>query len=67
MSESSLIDGFISWGIYFWLYEHLNVTQVTYVAIFPPIVAIVIGFLFLNEDLSELEYFGTFLILSSGS
>lgn len=60
-----VFGGFISWGIYFWLYEHLNVTQVTYVAIFPPIVAIVIGFLFLNEDLSKLEYFGTFLILSS--
>ena len=60
-----VFGGFISWGIYFWLYEHLNVTQVTYVAIFPPIVAIVIGFLFFNEDLSELEYLGTFLILSS--
>ena len=28
-----VFGGFISWGIYFWLYQHLNVTQVTYVPI----------------------------------
>tara|TARA_Y100001970_G_scaffold138664_1_gene170595 strand:+ start:1386 stop:2291 length:906 start_codon:yes stop_codon:yes gene_type:complete len=60
-----ILGGFISWGIYFWLYKYLNVTQVTYVAIFPPIVAIIIGYLFLQEDLSGLEYCGTILILSS--
>ena len=60
-----VFGGFISWGIYFWLYKYLNVTQITYVAIFPPVVAIIIGYLFLGEDLSKMEYFGTFLILSS--
>ena len=57
-----VFGGFISWGIYFWLYQHLNVTQVTYVAIFPPIVAIFLGWVFLGEILSSQEIIGTLLI-----
>ena len=60
-----VFGGFISWGIYFWLYQHLNVTQVTYVAIFPPIVAIFLGWVFLEEILSSQEIIGTLLILGS--
>ena len=60
-----VFGGFISWGIYFWLYQHLNVTQVTYVAIFPPIVAIFLGWVFLGEILSSKEIIGTLLILGS--
>ena len=60
-----IFGGFISWGIYFWLYQHLNVTQVTYVAIFPPIVAIFLGWVFLGEVLSSQEIIGTLLILGS--
>ena len=60
-----VFGGFISWGIYFWLYQHLNVTQVTYVAIFPPIVAIFLGWVFLGEILSLQEIIGTLLILGS--
>jgi len=60
-----VFGGFISWGIYFWLYKHLNVTQVTYVAIFPPIVAIFLGWVFLGEILSSQEIIGTLLILGS--
>ena len=62
-----VFGGFISWGIYFWLYQHLNVTQVTYVAIFPPIVAIFLGWVFLGEILSSQEIIGTLLILGSSS
>ena len=50
-----IFGGVISWGIYFWLYQYLSVTQVTYVAIFPPIVAIILGWIFLNEVLSAKE------------
>jgi drug/metabolite transporter (DMT)-like permease len=60
-----VFGGFISWGIYFWLYQHLNVTQVTYVAIFPPIVAIFLGWVFLGEILSSQEIIGALLILGS--
>jgi drug/metabolite transporter (DMT)-like permease len=60
-----VFGGFISWGIYFWLYQYLNVTQVTYVAIFPPIVAIFLGWVFLGEILSSQEIIGTLLILGS--
>tara|TARA_Y200000002_G_scaffold121079_1_gene99349 strand:+ start:742 stop:1623 length:882 start_codon:yes stop_codon:yes gene_type:complete len=60
-----LFGGVISWGIYFWLYQYLSVTQVTYVAIFPPIVAIILGWIFLNEVLSTKEIIGTIFILGS--
>ena len=59
-----VLGGVVSWGIYFWLYQHLTVTQVTYVAIFPPIVAIIMGWIFLNEVLTIKEIIGTILILS---
>ena len=59
-----VLGGVVSWGIYFWLYQHLTVTQVTYVAIFPPIVAIIMGWTFLNEVLTTKEIIGTILILS---
>mgnify|MGYP001471344852 FL=1 len=61
----TIFGGFVSWGIYFWLYQYLNVTQVTYVAIFPPIVAIFLGWVFLGEILSFQEIIGTLLILGS--
>ena len=60
-----LFGGVISWGIYFWLYKYLSVTQVTYVAIFPPIVAIILGWIFLNEVLSAKEIIGTIFIFGS--
>ena len=59
-----VLGGVVSWGIYFWLYQHLTVTQVTYVAIFPPIVAIIIVWIFLNEVLTIKEIIGTIFILS---
>jgi drug/metabolite transporter (DMT)-like permease len=59
-----VLGGVVSWGIYFWLYQHLTVTQVTYVAIFPPIVAIIMGWIFLNEVLTIKEIIGTIFILS---
>ncbi|MED5269040.1 MAG: EamA family transporter [Candidatus Neomarinimicrobiota bacterium] len=59
-----IMGGVISWGIYFWLYQHLTITQITYVAIFPPIVAIITGWIFLNEALTIKEIIGTILILS---
>ncbi len=59
-----VLGGVVSWGIYFWLYQHLTVTQVTYVAIFPPIVAIIMGWIFLNEVLTTKEIIGTIFILS---
>ena len=60
-----IFGGFISWGIYFWLYQYLSVTQVTYVAIFPPIVAIFLGWVFLGEVLTTKEIIGTLFILGS--
>ena len=60
-----IFGGVISWGIYFWLYQYLSVTQITYAAIFPPIVAITLGWIFLNEVLGVKEIIGTMFILGS--
>ena len=53
----------ITFSLYFWLFSHLTLTQITYVAFFPPIIAIFVGWFFLNEQLSAIILFGAFLII----
>jgi len=53
----------ITWLIYFWLFSHLTITQVSYVAFFPPIAAITIGWIFLGEVLSSVAIIGAILII----
>ncbi|NHZ87296.1 MAG: EamA family transporter [Planctomycetia bacterium] len=53
----------ITFSLYFWLFSYLSLSQITYVAFFPPIIAIFIGWIVLNERLSFLILFGAFLII----
>ncbi len=53
----------ITFSLYFWLFSHLSLTQITYVAFFPPIIAIFIGWIFLNERLSFIILIGASLII----
>lgn len=56
----------ITFSIYFWLFSYLTVTQITYVAFFPPIIAIFIGWILLNEQLSPIILTGAaFIILGA--
>ena len=47
----------VTWGIYIWLLNHLPASQLSYVAFFPPIIAIIAGWVFLNETLSLISLF----------
>lgn len=54
----------VTWGIYIWLFNHLPVTQISYTAFYPPIIAIFVGWVFLDEALPFLAILGsTFIIL----
>ena len=39
----------LTWGIYIWLFNYLPVTQISYTAFYPPIVASLVGWLFLGD------------------
>ncbi|MBU0528232.1 DMT family transporter [bacterium] len=53
----------ITFSLYYWLFSYLSLSQITYVTFFPPIIAIFIGWIFLNERLSFLILFGAILII----
>ena len=53
----------ITFSLYFWLFSYLSLTQITYVTFFPPIIAIIIGWIFLDEQLSFMIIIGASLII----
>jgi len=53
----------ITFSLYYWLFSYLSLSQITYVAFFPPILAIIIGWIFLGEQLSFLILLGASLII----
>jgi len=56
----------ITWGIYIWLFNHLPVTQISYTAFYPPIIASVVGWFFLDESLPLVAILGSMLIIAGG-
>ena len=56
----------ITWGIYIWLFNHLPVTQISYTAFYPPIIASVVGWFFLDELLPLTAILGSMLIIAGG-
>ena len=53
----------LTFSLYFWLFQYLTLTQITYVAFFPPIIAIFVGWILLDEQLSALIMVGAILII----
>ena len=53
----------IAWFIYIWLYSHITMAQISYIAFFPPLIAMVLGYVFLKESLSILAILGSGLII----
>jgi len=53
----------ITFALYFWLFSYLTLTQITYVTFFPPIIAILVGWIFLDEKLSYSILIGAGLII----
>lgn len=56
----------ITWGIYIWLFNHLPVTQISYTAFYPPIIATFVGWFYLSEALPILAILGSMLIIFGG-
>lgn len=58
-----LFGSVITFSLYFWLFSYLSLTQITYVTFFSPIIAIFIGWIFLDEQLSFMILIGASLII----
>ena len=56
----------VTWGIYIWLFNHLPVTQISYTAFYPPIIATFVGWVFLDEALPFLAILGSAFIILGG-
>ena len=56
----------LTWGIYIWLFNYLPVTQISYTAFYPPIVASLVGWLFLGESLPFIAIVGSTMIIAGG-
>lgn len=56
----------LTWGIYIWLFNYLPVTQISYTAFYPPIVASLVGWLFLGESLPFIAIVGSAMIIAGG-
>ena len=54
----------ITWLIYIWLFSHISVTLISYIAFFPPIIATIIGWLVLGEKLTPVMLVGAGLVLA---
>ncbi len=54
----------VVWSIYFWLYKHLTVTQISTIALIPPIIAVIIGWQLLGEQFTPRMLEGAILILT---
>ena len=53
----------LAWFIYIWLYSHITMAQMSYIAFFPPLIAMVLGYVFLKESLSIMAILGSGLII----
>lgn len=62
----TLFGSVLTWLIYFWLFQHLTMTQTSYVALFPPVIATVVGWFFLDERLTGVMIAGAVLVLLGG-
>jgi drug/metabolite transporter (DMT)-like permease len=54
----------VVWSIYFWLYKHLKVTQISTIALIPPIIAVILGWQLLGEQFTPRMLAGAILIFS---
>ena len=54
----TIFGSLIAWYIYFWLFPHISMSQISYIAFFPPVLASILGWVFLDEKLSILAIIG---------
>lgn len=59
----AVVGTVVAWSIYFWLFSQLRVTQISAVALVPPVIALLLGRLMLGESLSLAALTGSALVL----
>ena len=59
----TLFGTVITWLIYIWLFKHLSMSQIAYVAFPPPVIAFIIGWYFLGEALTPISILGAFMVI----
>ncbi len=59
----TLFGTVITWLIYIWLFKHLSMSQIAYVAFPPPVIAFMIGWYFLGETLTLISILGAFMVI----
>lgn len=52
-----------AWMIYIWLFNHISMTQIAYIAFPPPVIAFIIGWYFLGETLTPLSILGAVIVI----
>lgn len=57
----------ITWLIYFWLFAHLSMVRIAYVALFPPVIATALGWILLGEQLTPFMLIGGVLVVFGGA
>ena len=56
----------VAWFLYLGLYSHISMSQISYIAFFPPLLATILGWVILGESLSMLAIAGGgFIILGA--
>ena len=59
----SIFGTIIAFGLYFWLISQIKLSILSSMAYILPIIAIFVGWIFLNEKLSEVQIIGSLLVL----
>ncbi|HDY76273.1 MAG TPA: DMT family transporter, partial [Candidatus Marinimicrobia bacterium] len=59
----TLFGTVITWLIYIWLFKHLSMSQIAYVAFPPPVIAFMIGWYFLGETLTLISILVAFMVI----
>lgn len=54
----------ITWSIYLWLFSYLTVTQLSSIALVPPVIASLLGWAFLGEVFTSTMIWGSVLVLA---
>lgn len=63
MAYLTLFGTIITWMIYIWLFKHLSMSQIAYVAFPPPVIASIIGWYFLGETLTPISILGATMVI----
>lgn len=59
----TLFGSIAAWLIYIWLFKHLSMTQIAYIAFPPPVIASFLGWKYLGETLTPIAILGAIMVI----